>query len=166
MEVICIFLQHSWMHCRNIPGQKQQNRRNWIGLAGRNGKRRNPESAVPCRILQGNLWSFMQSARKKKVMSVDQIPSGSESLKRCFRMRKQKISWLRSKILRKIWRAPRLWTVLCVGMSDMARQRLRCELRLKQFRKAARLFILYRPRFLHSRFITPLFSEWKSFRWE
>lgn len=21
-------LQHSWMHCRNIPGQKQQNRRN------------------------------------------------------------------------------------------------------------------------------------------
>ena len=59
----------------------------------------------------------------------------------------------------KIWRAPRLWTVLCVGMSDMARQRLRCELRLKQFRKVARLFILYRPRFLHSRFITPLFSE-------
>ena len=97
--------------------------------------------------------------QEKKVMSVDQIPSGSESLKRCFRMRKQKISWLRSKILRKIWRAPRLWTVLCVGMSDMARQRLRCGLHLKQFRKAARLFILYRPRFLHSRFITPLFSE-------
>lgn len=36
-------------------------------LGGQEWKRRNPESAVPCRILQGNLWSFMQSARKRRL---------------------------------------------------------------------------------------------------
>ena len=61
--------------------------------------------------LQKIWWNYMQCVSRKMDISTNRIRSGRKNLKRCFRLRRLRISCRRSQIRNRIWRAKKLWIV-------------------------------------------------------
>ena len=107
-------------------------------LGGQEWKKTKSKVKGAVRNIARELVELYAVRQEKKVMSVALTLSGSGSLKKCFRMRRQRISSPPSKIRSGTWKAQRSWIVLCVGMSATARQRLHFVPHLKRCRRAVR----------------------------
>ena len=98
-----------WKESRNMR-DRMPGRRSSINWAERNGIKRRARCAGRSAILQRISSSFMRLASGARATSMDRIRSGRESLRKCSRLRRRRISWRRSRRQKKIWKAAASWT--------------------------------------------------------
>lgn len=76
-------------------------------LGGQEWKKTKTRVRGQSKRLQKIWWSFMRRDRKKKALSTGRIRCGRGSLRKCFRLRRRRISFLPLKQRKRIWRAGR-----------------------------------------------------------
>ena len=84
--------RHSLTVYRNMRRRIPKRSRNSISWGHRSGIKQNPRYTARLKKWQRIWLRCMRRGRRKRVISLDRIPYGRGNLKKCFRMRKRRIS--------------------------------------------------------------------------
>ena len=107
---MCMCRLRGFIFCKNMVLQ-MLNRRSLVNWVPRNGQRLSRRYVQQWSWWLRTWWNCMPTGSRPMVFSMDRIRCGSGSLKKCFRLRRLRISFLLLRLPKRTWKAPKLWTV-------------------------------------------------------
>mgnify|MGYP000497220546 CR=1 FL=1 len=159
MEVICIFLQHSWMHCRNIPGQETAKPPKLNRLGGQEWKKTKSRVRGAVQNIARELVELYAVRQEKEGYVCGPDTVWQREFEEMFPYEETEDQLAAIEDTKKDMESTKIMDRLVCGDVGYGKTEVALRAAFKAVQESRQVVYLVRPRFLHSRFITPLFSE-------